>query len=415
MQSNLNLSMSTLVVIIVLCSSVLALSLALVAFRRSHTLWIWAWALAAHTLAFDVIALRAQVGDTLTIVGGNVLLAATFSLFTAGLSEFQQRGPPHWLNWVPIPVVAVTSFYWMDNPTGRSIVCSTIFILQCLFILITLVRQHRQTAGRGQYLLMTGFLLLIAVVGYRIVEVLSGRGVILSSMVTAPLQTATFLASVVTLMLLATGITLMIQERAEDELAQNREVLKQQNIALQDNAAELEAANQKLADLANTDGLTGLANRRRFDQAMVAESARAQRSGQPLAIFMIDIDWFKNYNDHYGHQAGDECLTRVAGVLQTSARRKGSDLAARYGGEEFTVISANTNADQAANLADAICRAVAALEIPHAQSSYDKVTISIGFAADVLAHENGAEAFLKRADTALYHAKNAGRNRVAAG
>lgn len=394
MQSDMNLSMSTLVAIIILCSSVLALSLAVVAYRRSNTLWIWAWALAAHTLAFIVIALRAQVGDTVTIVGGNVLLAATFSLFAAGLSDFQKRSPSDWMIWAPIPLVAIGSAYWLDNTTGRSIFCSTVFILQCLFILIALIRQHRRTAGRGQYLLMTGFVLLIAVVGYRILEVLAGRGVILSSMVTAPLQTATFLASIVTLMLLASGITLMIQERAEDEL---------------------EAANLKLADLANTDGLTGLANRRRFDQAMAAESARAKRSGRPLAILMIDIDWFKKYNDQYGHQAGDDCLKRVAAVLQNSARRKGSDLAARYGGEEFTIISADTDADQAAMLANSICQAVAAMQIPHNESSYGKVTISIGFAAGTIDHASGAEALLKRADTALYEAKNSGRNRIAAG
>jgi len=410
----MNLSMPTLMVTIVLTSTVLALSIAAVAFRRSHTLWIWAWALTAHTLAFLLTALRAQVGDFWTITLGNTLLAATFTLFAVGLSEFQQRRLPRWLTWAPVPVVVIGSTYWLDNSAARSVLSSMVFISQCLFILVALIGQHRKTAGRGQYLLMVGFFLTVIVIGYRFVEAASGRFEMLSSQVAGPIQTATLLASIVTLMLLASGMTLMNQERAEHELAQNREVLKQQNLALQDNFAELEAANQKLAELSITDGLTGLVNRRHFDEVLAAESARAQRTKQPLAILMIDIDWFKKYNDHYGHQAGDVCLSRVASVLKSSARRP-SDLVARYGGEEFTVITADTDMDKAGKLADALCRAVAALEIPHAQSLHGKVTISIGFATDVPDHENGGEALLRRADTALYQAKDAGRNRVAAG
>jgi len=409
----MNLSMPTLMVAIVLTSTVLAASIAAVAFRRSRTLSIWAWALSAHTAAYILIILRSQVGDFWTITLGNTLLAVTFTLFAVGLSEFQQRSLPHWLAWAPVPVV-IGSVYWLNNSMARSVLCSMVLISQCLFILGALIGHHGKTAGRGQYLLMVGFFLLVIVIGYRVVEAIGGRIEVLSPQVTGPIQTATLLASIVTLMLLAAGMTLMIQERAEHELAQNREVLNQLNVALQDHAAELEAANQKLAELSTTDGLTGLANRRRFDEVLAAESARAQRSGQPLAILMIDIDWFKKYNDHYGHQAGDVCLKRVASVLKSSARRP-SDLVARYGGEEFTVIIVGTDVDEAGGLADALCRSVAALEIPHAQSLHGKVTISIGFAADVPDQENGGEALLKRADAALYQAKDAGRNQVAAG
>ena len=410
----MSLSMPTLMVAIVLTSAVLALSIAAVAFRRSHALWIWSWALTAHTIAIILTALRAQVGDFWTITLGNTLLAVTFTLFAAGLFEFQQRRLPRWLTWAPVPVVAIGSTYWLANSAARSVLSSMVFISQCLFILGALIGQHRKTAGRGQYLLMVGFFLLVIVIGYRVVEAIGGHIEILSPQVTGPIQAATLLASIVTLMLLASGMTLMNQERAEHELAQNREVLEHQNFALQDYAAELETANQKLAELSNTDGLTGIANRRRFDEVLAAESARAQRNGQLLAILMIDIDWFKKYNDLYGHQAGDACLARVASVLKSSARRT-SDLVARYGGEEFTVITADTDVEKAVKLADALCRAVAALEIPHAQSFHGKITISIGLAADVTDHENGGEALLKRADTALYQAKDAGRNRVAAG
>ena len=406
--------MPTLMVAIVLTSTVLALSIAAVAFRRSRALWIWALALTAHTVAYMLIVLREQVGEFWTIALGNTLLAATFTLFAAGLSEFQQRSLPRWLTWTPVPVVAIGSTYWLDNSTARSVLSTMVFISQCVFILVALIGQHRKTAGRGQYLLMGGFILLVIVIGYRVVEAIGGRIEIMGTHVTGPIQTATLLVSIVTLMLLASGMTLMTQERAEHELAQNREVLKQQNLALKGHAAELEAANQKLAGLSITDGLTGLANRRRFDEVLAAESARAQRTGQPLAILMMDIDWFKKYNDHYGHQAGDVCLARVASVLKACARRP-SDLVARYGGEEFTVITADTDVGNAGKLADALCRAVAALEIPHSHSLHGKITISIGFAADVPDQEDGGDALLRRADAALYQAKDAGRNRVAAG
>ena len=408
------LSMPTLMAAIVLTSTVLALSIAAVAYRRSRALWIWALALTAHTLAFIVTAMRAQFGDFWTITIGNTLLATTFALFAAGLLEFQQRRRPRWLTWEPVPVVVMGSMVWLYHSGARSIITSTVLILQCLFILLALIGQRRQVAGRGQYLLMVGFSLLVMVIGYRVVEAVSGRIEVLSSQVTGPIQTATLLASIVTLMLLAAGMTLMNQERAEHELAENRKVLKERNLALQEYAAELETANQKLAELSITDGLTGLANRRRFDEALALESARAQRTGQPLAILMIDIDRFKSYNDHHGHQAGDVCLTRVARVLQSSARRPG-DLVARYGGEEFTVITADTDADKAAGLAQALCSAVAALDIAHDHSMHGKITVSIGFAAAVPDQDNGGTALLRRADAALYEAKEAGRNRVAAG
>jgi diguanylate cyclase (GGDEF)-like protein len=410
----MSLSMPTLMVAIVVTSTVLAFSIAAVAFRRSRALWIWAWALTAHTLAFILTALRAQIGDFWTITLGNTLLATTFTLFAIGLFEFQKRRQPLWLLWAPVPVVVIGSVHWLDHPAARSILASVVLILQCLFILVSLIGQHRKTAGRGQYLLMVGFALLVLVIGYRAVEAVGGRIEVLSSQLTGPIQTATLLASIVTLMLLAAGMTLMNQERAEHELAQNRKVLKQQNLALQDYAAELEAANQKLAQLSITDGLTGLANRRRFDEVLAIESARARRTGQPLAILMIDIDWFKKYNDHYGHQAGDSCLTRVASLLKDNARRSG-DLVARYGGEEFTVIAADTDADKAGKLAGVLCRAVAALEITHTESLHGKITVSIGVASDVPDRENGGEVLLRRADTALYQAKDAGRNRFAAG
>lgn len=176
---------------------------------------------------------------------------------------------------------------------------------------------------------------------------------------------------------------------------------------------ELEQANRRLEELSTTDGLTGLANRRHLDQVLAREWARGGHSGHMLAVLMIDVDLFKNYNDLYGHQAGDLCLQRVAGVLAGAARRAG-DLSARYGGEEFVVVLGDTDPERALQRADLIRRAVEALAIPHADSVPGVVTVSIGVASLRPDRDRSEQDLLRMADEALYRAKNAGRNRVSA-
>lgn len=174
---------------------------------------------------------------------------------------------------------------------------------------------------------------------------------------------------------------------------------------------KLQEANLKLAELTITDSLTGLANRRHLDEALAAEWARARRTGQSLAILMLDVDWFKKYNDIYGHQMGDECLVDVARELKACARRPG-DLAARYGGEEFVLIVTHADTAKAQELAEALCHAVAELARKHSGSIFGTVTVSIGVAARIPEEDMTAEALMKMADAALYRAKESGRNRV---
>lgn len=182
---------------------------------------------------------------------------------------------------------------------------------------------------------------------------------------------------------------------------------------VQKRTAELEEANRKLSELTVTDALTGLANRRRFDTVFADEWSRGCRSRQPLAIIMLDIDYFKLYNDRYGHQAGDECLRAVARVLQTSARRAG-DLVARYGGEEFVVVAADADLGTARDLAETMRRSVELLAMPHEVSqAAGVVTISLGVAVGVPSEHTQAARLLHLADDALYRAKHGGRNRVA--
>lgn len=165
------------------------------------------------------------------------------------------------------------------------------------------------------------------------------------------------------------------------------------------------------------DGLTGVANRRRFDEHLRAECERAQRSGEPLSLLMIDVDHFKRYNDRYGHPAGDGCLRAVAGALHQLVRRP-ADQVARYGGEEFTMLLPQTDLAGATHLAERVVEAVAALGIPHADSPLGgRVSVSVGVAcvgrtADAAATPTSGSALLAAADRALYAAKAAGRSRV---
>ncbi len=172
---------------------------------------------------------------------------------------------------------------------------------------------------------------------------------------------------------------------------------------------ELEESNAKLATLSSTDALTGITNRRGFDEALEAEWRRAKRNGHSLALAMIDVDHFKSYNDCYGHPAGDQCLRAVAGVIEKFGRRTG-DLAARYGGEEFTLLAPVTDTAEALALAKEICRELEQLAMPHGQSPYGVITISIGVAALVPADDNDPGMLVRAADQALYRAKQAGRN-----
>lgn len=174
---------------------------------------------------------------------------------------------------------------------------------------------------------------------------------------------------------------------------------------------QLEDANRKLATLSITDGLTGLANRRHFDDVLRTECARATRVGQPLAVIMLDVDYFKRYNDRHGHQAGDACLVRVAQALAAGMRRAG-DLTARYGGEEFSIVLPNTGADEARQTGEALRRAIEALGIAHASAEAQHVTISVGIAVQPPPGAADPDTLLRLADAALYQAKDAGRNCV---
>lgn len=182
---------------------------------------------------------------------------------------------------------------------------------------------------------------------------------------------------------------------------------------LRQSQRELAEANVQLQRLAALDSLTGIANRRRFDEMLRLEWQRGQRDKQPLTLLLCDVDFFKRYNDSFGHQAGDLCLKKVAAVL-TERLKRPADLAARFGGEEFAIMLPDTALAGAMVVGEACRRHLEALAIenPEAETELSCVTMSVGVASVVPSPQSSVEQLIARADRALYAAKHAGRNRV---
>ena len=236
------------------------------------------------------------------------------------------------------------------------------------------------------------------------------------------LQSQELLAITVSMALITALTVLVINNSRVRTSRQLRQLAGSLERTVAERTDQLAAANARLQHLSDTDGLTGIPNRRHFDQLLSERWRMAAASGASLAVAMIDIDHFKAYNDTYGHPAGDRCLQQVAAALSADIRQ-GSDCLARYGGEEFVVLWSNLDAQQAAAMAERLRQGVIALALPHqSNTAAGVVTLSIGVAvqqvdrgslrapSDELQH--GIDALLRQADQRLYAAKNLGRNRV---
>ena len=196
------------------------------------------------------------------------------------------------------------------------------------------------------------------------------------------------------------------------QLGEVNRLLEERSLELQSTNAQLRHANAALEGLAHRDGLTGVANRRRFDNLLQQSWQQSMRERQPLALLMIDIDRFKAYNDSCGHVAGDDCLQHVASALAGTLGANGAEVA-RYGGEEFAVLLTDCNAQKAAKQAERLRTAVMDLRIPHRDASPPLVTISVGAAAMHASEPDiTPDVLVRQADAALYQAKREGRNRV---
>jgi diguanylate cyclase (GGDEF)-like protein len=195
---------------------------------------------------------------------------------------------------------------------------------------------------------------------------------------------------------------------------ENAQVYASLERAVAERTEELAEANSRLELLTVTDPLTGLPNRRKLTAFLEDAWMRSQRSGEPIGVAMIDIDNFKKYNDHYGHQGGDECLRLVADALRASVRN--TDLVARFGGEEFCIVMPGAAAENAIVVAERACRAVSRMGEPHVLADRGIVTVSVGVTSGTpITNPAGWEQLQKLADEALYEAKRGGRNRVVGG
>lgn len=210
----------------------------------------------------------------------------------------------------------------------------------------------------------------------------------------------------------AAGAYLLRIQSSKMQREESSRLMEERLELLELRTRELEDVNQKLQRLSYLDGLTGIANRRHFEEALDREWRRACRVGGAVSLIMVDTDSFKAFNDTYGHQRGDECLMMVAATLRESLRRPG-DLVARYGGEEFMIILPGTDAKGSAELAETIRARVEAMDIAHEGSRVNPVvTISLGVVTGYPMSGSLPDALVAAADTALYQAKEEGRNRV---
>ncbi len=174
---------------------------------------------------------------------------------------------------------------------------------------------------------------------------------------------------------------------------------------------DLLTANKKMEQLSYLDGLTQIYNRRGFDRSISSEWRRMHRDKNTLSFLMMDVDFFKKYNDHYGHQAGDDCLKEIAKGLEEQLYRP-ADIVSRYGGEEFAVLLPGTDAEGAQQVAERFVKAIESIAIPHVESTASEfVTISVGIACSSKSGNKNIKKLIKSADEALYQAKEGGRNR----
>ena len=214
-----------------------------------------------------------------------------------------------------------------------------------------------------------------------------------------------FIVPIIASTLWTYGFIIMLNQRLNIENFQEKEKIQQlvEELETERNIAQLNSI---------TDSLTGLANRRYFDDVLRKEFYRSKRSGAVLSLIMLDVDYFKKFNDTYGHPAGDDCLRKIGNILQNTTNRV-PDIAFRYGGEEFVMILPETEEEGAKILAEQIVQAVQVLAIPHSESDVSQyVTVSIGIVSVSAADSESPERVISLVDEAMYFAKNGGRNRI---
>lgn len=343
----MSFSIHTLIVTVSVASVCAALAIAAVAIQRHREILIWSGALFAHAIAYALFAMRGQISDFLSIVIANTAMAAAFSLFGEGILSFQRRQPQRLLLWLPVAAVALLFFFLIDDLSARIIISGIVFSAQSLYIAFVLIQKRQDTAGRGQYILLTGFVVIAVLLLMRTVIAISGDASSLAITSNNFSQAVTFLASVSCLILLVIGLILMTQERAEVALERHLEQLESlvssrtQALAIAKNAAET-ANRAKSTFLANMShelhtpmnaimGMTALIQRKIEDPDLKNKLKRIEEASNKLLALINDIldiskiEAEKMLLDEIDFRLAD-IMERVNNLLDPMALEKGLKL-----------------------------------------------------------------------------------------
>lgn len=375
----------TLLLMIVVSSVVVAGALLVLnGNQRRDGLQYWAIALLLSSVAHALLLLYGRIPNLLTVVLGNALLASGVGSFLLAVRRFYGLTLYWWRLAALVALVALVMFIYQHQFVRRVAFSSVCLGAQTAWVLWVLLRNQpfrESNFSRGALLLASGLGLILATM------LLRGTAAIFFSLDIATVlqsnlvQTLTFMVSFLASLVCSFGFVFMAKERAD-------------------------AANVRLA---KQDALTGVANRRALMQALAQQLASAKRQRAPLSLLMLDIDHFKQVNDHYGHLAGDQVLRHVVAVV--GQRLRAQDLLGRYGGEEFLLLLPGTDVAGAQQLAQQLCQAVMATPCSW-QGQAIAVTVSVGIAGITSGQSCDWETLLQATDKALYRAKDNGRNRV---
>ena len=341
-----------------------------------------------------LVVLRGVLPDFVSIIVDNAMIVVMPVTLARGLEAFagvRRRFVVDLLVMAAFFVLFVRATYFEPSVFLRVVCVSAVMLLYFAYAFYFAIRRLPAVLGERNQLLiiMTAFAVLSML--YRIGMALPHGGALVFLSSTDASQAAALILTILSVTGIACSLIILNSHRMERELRE---------------------ANRKIGDIASRDALTGLYNRRHFDESLNREYSRLQRTGRPLSLVMADIDYFKDYNDTYGHQAGDECLKAVAEILRNAGSR-GGDMAARYGGEEFVLILPDTDARGAKVIADQVQRYMRGMALEHESSKVAEiVTLSLGVATAVPDRSMPPAQLVEAADRALYQSKADGRNRV---
>lgn len=372
----------TLMTTILLASLTMAAVMMVVGWgMRREGLQLWAAGLAVHAAGYLFLALRGQIDETLSILAGNTLTSLALALVLAAVWRFY-GAHQRWSALMVPPALMLAGLSLLLEDYGACVILSAaLYAAQAGAVAVALYRRRNETVGRSARLVMAGMAAEALLMALRAASAgTQGADRLLQ---TSAIQTLTFLGTFVVMLVTSLGFVFMTKGRADE-------------------------ANRLLAA---ADPLTGAANRRSIIEALDRDVGRAIRTREPLALMMIDLDHFKPVNDGYGHLAGDAVLRSLVSLIRQRIRSQ--DIVGRYGGEEFLVVLPDTTLAGVQRLAQDLCRAVAAHTVQYRNQSI-AVTTSIGVFGGRLEPGDSWDLLIHAADSALYRAKDAGRNRVEA-